>query len=180
MERTPESFTAALASGETERVNHAIDAVEGMDAVEQAAIYDDCFDRCLDVYAEGDGYVRQSVVRFLRDAYPMLELEVVFGDESVLEEVPAEEIEAQRARLVEFLLRALEDDDGRVRLAATKGINLVGTAMSLGEYDDELDALVEMLAELEADLPGDERKHVEQARHTVNRQRGLGLFSSSR
>ncbi len=176
MERTPESFAAALASGETERVNEAINTVEELDALEQATIYDDCFDRCMDVYAEGDGYVRQSVVRFLRDTYPMLELKIVGGDESVLDEVPADEIEEQRHRHVEFLLDAVTDDDGRVRQAAEKGINLVGSTMHLAERDDELDVLVEKLAELESDLPGDEKKQVERARHTVERQRGIEPF----
>lgn len=176
MDRTPETFAAALESGDTDRVNEAIDAVGEMDAVERAEIYDECFDRCMDLYDTGDGYQRQSVVRFLRDAYPMLELKLVGGSRSVLTEVSADEIEAQRYRLVEFLLDAVKDDDGRVRQAAEKGINLMATAMKIGEYDAELAAVEELLEKLESDLPDSKQKHVEQARHSIERQRGLGSF----
>lgn len=177
MDRTPEAFAAALESGDTDRVNEAIDAVGETDAVDRAAIYDDCFDRCLDLYDEGDGYQCQSVVRFLRDAYPMVELKTVGGDEAVFDEVPKETVDAQRERFVEFLLAALEDDDGRVRKAAAKGVKSVATTMKVAEYDAELEALESLLEDLAENVPEAHRKHVEQARQYIVRQRGP-FFSS--
>lgn len=175
MDRTPDAFERALASGDTDAVNDAIDAVDDMDAVDLAAMYDDCFDRCLHVYEGGGGYQRQSVVRFLRDAYPNLELKQVGGG-GLPDDVAPEEVDAQRERLVEFLLAALEDDDGRIRKAAAKGLELQATTMRMCEYDAEFEALEELLIDLERDLPKENRKHAEQVRHHLDRQRGLGLF----
>lgn len=128
------------------------------------------------MHEDSDEYISQLVGRFLRNAYPMLKLKPAGGDKSVLEKVLIEEIDAQRAHLMKFLIAALEDDDGRVRNAAEKGLNVGGTAMHVDEYNDKFDALAEMIAELESEFPEDKRKHVEQARHTIERQRGLGPF----
>jgi hypothetical protein len=177
MNRTPSSLVNALASGDSEQVNDAIDDVDDMDPFELVEVYDDCFDQCEPVFDEAeDGYVRQSVVRFLREAYPMLELKIAGGTEEERDAVPDETMEAQRYRYVEFLFRAIEDDDGRVRKAAIKGIDTVATAMSMAEFDDELTALVADLEALEDSHDGQTRKHIEQAHQTANRMSGLGLF----
>lgn len=44
MDRTPDAFLGALFSGETDRVNRAIEEVEEMDIEDRAAMFDSCFE----------------------------------------------------------------------------------------------------------------------------------------
>lgn len=69
-----------------------------------------------------------------------VELEAVGGDEAVFDGGPRGTVDPQRERFVEFLLEALEDDDGRVRKAAAKGVKSVATTTNLAESDAELEA----------------------------------------
>lgn len=72
MDQTPDAFAAALASGDTDRVNRAINEIEHLDLQERAALFEDCFERCRELYESSDGYQRQSVVRFAAALYPRL------------------------------------------------------------------------------------------------------------
>jgi len=58
MDQTPEAFCTALSSGDTERVNRAIDEVEDMDLEERATLFDNCFQLCRDLYESDGGYQR--------------------------------------------------------------------------------------------------------------------------
>lgn len=178
MDQPPEWFADALASGESDRVNDAIDRVEAMDATELVPVYAALFETCRPVYENDDGYVRQSVVRFLRDAYPRLEIRIAGSAADSVDGYAPDDLFADRARLTEFLLEALVDDDGRVRRAAVDGLRMIGTAMELAELDAEREALTEEVEELEATHSESKREHIEQARQAVGTDRGLsGLLS---
>jgi hypothetical protein len=104
MTRSKTDFRDALTSGNADQVNDAIDEAEGLEAEERARLFDKCFDEFTDLYQEGDGYQRLSVVRFLREiAVPEL------SDE-------------YWNRLWDFFIVAVQDDDGRVRTAVAKAI----------------------------------------------------------
>jgi len=66
--------------GDTERVNHAIDEVEDIDLEERAALFDDCFELCHNLYDSEDGYQRQSAIRFAAALYPRLAIRTVGAD----------------------------------------------------------------------------------------------------
>lgn len=173
----PTSVAAALATGETDRVNDTIERVASHDGSHRFEWYDDLFDACLPVFERDDGYVRQSVVRLLREAYPQLESRAPEDD------VRIEETEAQRYRLIEFLLAALEDDDGRVRTAAVTGFDVISTGIEVAGLDAEREALHEALSALAVRQPEEKRKHTERAIRTVGRPgveellRALGMGS---
>jgi len=84
MDQTPDAFAAALSSGDTDRVNRAIDSVDDMELEERAALFDDCFERCRDLYASDNVYQRQSVVRFAAALYPGLAFRTVRADQVTL------------------------------------------------------------------------------------------------
>ena len=145
MDRTPDAFASALSSGETGRVNRAIDAVEDMDIEDRAVLFDQCLERCRDCFESDDGYQRQSVVRFLSALYPGLGYRAV-GDEIADEKLPGEwslEDAARHRRLLRgFYLEALVDEDGRVRRATAKAIKELAVAADLLDANEELQTLL--------------------------------------
>ncbi len=173
------SFRRALASGEPDQVNAAIEELEAIDAEERTELFDDAFEMCLDLYDRGDGYQRQSVVRFVRELLSPQQLLAIFKDEPD-EAHPAhltlDEVEAYIARLEAFYVAALNDDDGRVRQAAIKGLNHLSVAYQMGGDDERLDDLLETLAGLLAETTGKKHEHVERARDEVQlKRRGPSL-----
>lgn len=174
MDRAPEWFAERLASGDSDRVNEAIDAVEAVDSAARVEQYAALFEACYPVYESDDGYVRQAVVRFLRDAYPMLELPIAASETEQIDGYAVDDLSEHRIRLVEFLLEALEDDDGRVRTAAVNGFDTLGVAIDMAEIDAEKQALIDTLDDLASDLPADKAKHAEEARESVERMGFVG------
>jgi len=173
MDRPPESFAEALASGDTDRVNEAIDEIEAVDKADRVEPYPELFEACYPIYESADGYVRQSVVRFLRDAYPLLEIRIAGSETARVDGYTVDDLTEHRTRLVEFLLEALEDDDGRVRKAAADAFDLFGVAIDLAALDAEQEALTDALDALVEALPAEKAKHAEEARESVAR---MGLF----
>lgn len=165
----PDELAEAVATGETERVDDAIDRVTAADPTDRFAWYDDLIVGCQPVFANGDGYVRQSVVRLLRAAYPGLEMRLGDVDAAPVEGVHLTDTEPQRHRYVEFLLEALDDDDERVRTAATDGIDDLANAMTAAELEIEQEALHDALSTLAVGQPEEKRQHTERAMRMVGR-----------
>ncbi|SEO20144.1 hypothetical protein SAMN04487948_10153 [Halogranum amylolyticum] len=87
MERTPAAFADALSSGAANQVNRAVDEVKNMELEDRAALFDECFEVCRTLYGDGDGYQRQSVIRFAAALYPRLAYRAVgteFTDDALL------------------------------------------------------------------------------------------------
>lgn len=170
MNQTPEAFAEALSSGETERVNRAIDEVEDMKPADRAAMFDDCLDWCRDLFESDNGYQRQSVIRFAAALYPRLELQTV-GAESADEALPddwaLDEVATQRTRLLGLYLMALVDDDGRVRRAAVKGLKQLAATLEMIEADDELQMMTDELERIADEHDGSKQKHLDQAYENV-------------
>lgn len=171
MDQTPEAFGAALSSGDTERVNRAIDEVKDMELEERAALFDECFEQCRTLYESDNGYQRRSVIRFADALYPRLAVRTV-GVEPTDEALPGgwtlDEIETHRSQLRELYLAALVDDDGRVRRAAAKALKQLALTAEMIEADGELQTMVDELETL-AEGCDDEatQKHIEQAYENV-------------
>ena len=170
MDQTPEAFRAALSSGGTERVNRAIDEVEDMELEERAALFDDCFELCRDLYESDDGYQRQSVIRFAAALYPRLAIRTVgadITDEALPGEWTLDDSATHRSRLRDLYLAALVDDDGRVRRAAAKALKDVALSAEMIEASDELQTMVEELETLAAKHDDAPQKHIEEAYENV-------------
>lgn len=172
-------FRDALASGDPDEVNPAIEEVEEMDADERAELFDDAFEMCLDLYDEGDGYQRQSVVRFVRELAPHWRLFEVFGqadsEADLSTHLISGDMEQALDRLQAFYLAALEDDDGRVRLAAIKGLKNLTVAYQMTGIEERLDDLLAHLNEMMADANGKKLEHIQRARHDVQFRQGPTL-----
>jgi hypothetical protein len=171
MDQTPDAFADALSSGDTNRVNRAITEIEDLDPEERAVLFDDCFERCRELYESGDGYQRQSVVRFAAALYPRLALRTV-GAEPTDAAIPGDwtldESVDHRRRLREFYLDALVDDDGRVRRAAAKALKDLAVTAELIGADGELQTMLSELEALAEDHNGEAvQKHIDQAYENV-------------
>jgi len=170
MDQTPEAFRAALSSGGTERVNHAIGEVEDMDLKERATLFDDCFELCHNLYDSENGYQRQSVIRFAAALYPRLAIRTVgadITDEALPGEWALDDIATHRSRLRDLYLAALVDDDGRVRRAAAKALKDLALSAEMIEANDELQTMVDELEALTTKHDDATQKHIEQAYENV-------------
>jgi hypothetical protein len=170
MDQTPEAFRTALSSGDTERVNQAIDEVEDMDLEERAALFNDCFELCRELYESDDGYQRQSVIRFAAALYPRLAIRTVgadITDEALPGEWTLDDIATHRSRLRDLYLAALVDDDGRVRRAAAKALKDVALSAEMIEASNELQTMVDELETLAAKHDDAQQKHIEAAYENV-------------
>ena len=170
MERTPAAFSEALWSGEAEQVNQAIDEIDGMELEEQATLFDEGFEVCRDIYANGDGYQRQSAVRFAAALYPRLAFRTVggeFNDEALPGDHTTEETASQRERLQTLYLEAVTDDDGRVRRAGAKAIQILALTASIISAEDELQVLLDELETLRTTHTGTKQEHIQQAYQNV-------------
>ena len=171
MDQTPKAFVAALSSGDTDRVNRATDTVGDLDLEQRAALFDDCLERCRELFESDDGYQRQSAVRFAEALYPRLAVRTVGAkrtDEALPGDWTLDESATHRRRLREFYLNALVDDDGRVRRAAVKALKEVAVTAELVEADDELQTMrreVETLAKEYDDAAI--QTHIDQAYENV-------------
>lgn len=143
---TTEEYLAALASGDADRVNDAIDSIDDLDRERRHRIFGDAFDGVVERYRDADdGYRRQSTVRFLRELASI--------------RLPPDE----RLRLAEFYCEALEDDDGRVRKAVIKGLKPLFLAADDPDVDAEIRAMIDYLDDLADQYDGTHREHVEEA-----------------
>ena len=171
MDQTPEAFRAALSSGDTERVNRAIDEIEDMDLEDRAALFNDCFELCRDLYEGDDGYQRQSVIRFAAALYPRLAIRTVgadITDDALPGEWTLDDIATHRRQLRALYVEALVDDDGRVRRAAAKALKDLALSAEMIEADDELQTMVDELEALAAKHGDDApQKHIEEAYENV-------------
>lgn len=166
----PDAIADTLATGDTDATNRAIDDLDDLDTATQYRLYDDLLDACRPVFEDADdGYVRQSVVRALREAYPMVELRLAGTDVDDVDGITLADTADQRERYVGFLLNALDDDDGRVRKAAADAFDLLGVGLGVADLADEQDRIVDDLQTLATSQPDEKRKHTEQARQSVER-----------
>jgi hypothetical protein len=164
----PDGVADELATGDTDETNHILNAIDDLDASERYRLYDDLFDACQSVFeGSDDGYVRQSVVRVLREAYPGVERAPGGVDGLDIDEAFQTDVAAQRDRYVAVLLDALDDPDGRVRIAAAAAFNLLAVGLGMADLDDERARIAADLETLAANQPEEKRKHTEQAREAL-------------
>lgn len=172
-------FRDALTSGDPEEVNPAIEEIKEVDTDERADVFDDAFEMCLDLYTEGDGYQRQSVVRFVRELTPRRRLFDVFeradSETDLSDHLMSGDMEQVLDRLQAFYLAALEDDDGRVRLAAIKGLKSLTVAYQMTGIEGRLNEILAHLDEMMADADGKKLEHIQRARRDVQFRQGPTL-----
>ena len=123
MDRRWNEYANALESGTSDRVNDALDDVEGLDLDERARLFDVGFDELTALYEDAsDGYVRQATVRFAERLVPGLATAFTTRETDTAQD-RVDELTTQTDRLAEFLLEAITDDDGRVRKSAKLALN---------------------------------------------------------
>lgn len=178
-----ETVADTLATGDSEETNRVIDALDDLDAIDRHRVYDDLLDKCCRVFEESDdGYVRQSVVRALRDGYPRLESRIGAPDlgtdttvdrtqagPDTIDGVSIDDTAAYRERYVTLLLDALDDEDGRVRSAAADAFTPLGTGLNLAGLEAEQERVLADLEALSESQPDERRKHTEEAVESIER-----------
>lgn len=180
MSTDPDVVAETLTTADSDETNRVIDYLSDLDTAARYRLYDDLFDACRPVFDDAeDGYVRQSAVRTLREAYPGVERHPDGSDVLAAEDGSQAEIAEQRERYVSFLLTALDDPDGRVRIAAADAFNLLAVGLGMADLSDERDRIVDNLEALAASQPEERRKHTEQARQSLERLGVSGLLSGA-
>jgi hypothetical protein len=108
----------------------------------------------------------------------MLELQIAAVEGDRVDGYTTDDLAEIRDSLVELLLEALEDDDGRVRTAAVDGFDTLGVALDAAELTAERAALVEALDDLSDRLPEEKAEHAESAKRSVERMGFVGGLMS--
>jgi len=174
----PDVVADGLATGDTDETNRIIDTIDDLDTTGRYRLYDDLFDACRPVFEDAeDGYVRQSVVRALREAYPGVERTPGGVDGFDVEDAFRTDVAAQRDRYVAFLLDALDDPDGRVRTAAADAFDLLAVGLGMADLADERDRIAADLNSLAASQPAERRTHTEQARRALEHLGVAGVIT---
>lgn len=184
MDIDAETALTVLQSGETDRVNDLLDAVENTELTVKTRLLSECFEDCRRLYEDAaDGYKRQSVVRFFSAADPHLATANAHGNT----ELESDDLNLTgdvgnyRDALVEFYLTAIQDDDGRVRNSAKRELKSLATRYEMFGEQARLDALFSCLDELAEDATGKTREAIVDARTDVQahaRSGGTGLRST--
>lgn len=164
-----EKLAAAVASGEPDQVDAAIELATADEPRERFGWFDDLLEAGQEVFADGDGTVRRSVVRLLRETYPGLEVELGTAEREQIDGITLEVTAEQRHRYVEFLLEALADEDEGVREAAAESFDLLATRLAAADLAVEQEALHDALSELAVQQSEAKRQHTERALRMVGR-----------
>lgn len=168
MDQRCEEYADALKSSDPDRVNPVIDELQDMEVDERAQVFDSCFDDFSAIYADSsDGYIRQSVVRATEQLVPRLEV-VAWIDDDDLEEwlgdTSVEELRNQTDTLCGFLLEAVQDEDGRVRNAAKRGLRDVFRCYDGVDDTETIKALITELDDIADQYTDKREKHVLEAK----------------
>lgn len=166
-----EEFVSALESSETDRVNSVIDKASEFELDQKVELYMSCHEELTNIYdreaEDGDGYVRQSVVRFLLELRIPLSMGTsVIGDEDRLPEgVRKEEVEEITQDLKSFFFEALQDSDGRVRRAAKRGVKNICLGYDMMGEKEPIEKIAEELSQIHDKYPesDDRSKHIREA-----------------
>lgn len=164
MDQRCKEYAGALKSSDPDRVNPVIDELQDMEVDERAQVFNSCFDNFSAIYADSsDGYVRQSVVRATEQLVPRLEV-VAWIDDDDLEEwlgdTSVEELRNQTDTLCGFLLEAVQDEDGRVRNAAKRGLRDVFRCYDGVDDTETIKALITELDDIADQYTDKREKHV--------------------
>ena len=158
-------FVIELKSGEPNRVNGVLDELRDMSLDERIQLFEVSFKEVTQLYENaGDGYVRQSVVRFAEQLVPGIPTVMAVDTDDRSIRADEADIRAQTDSLCGFLLEALTDDDGRVRQSAKRGLNDVfRTYDALGD-EETIAALGVELEEMIAETTGKQQQHLREAK----------------
>lgn len=158
-------FQTELESGDSDRVNGVVDEINEMDLNERIELFDVCFEELTEMYATADdGYVRQSVVRVAEQLAPGLPTVFALDDEDRSVGVGETDVRDQTDALCGFLLKALTDDDGRVRQSAKRGLKDVFRTYDALDDEETIEALARELDEMASQASGKQEKHLREAR----------------
>lgn len=161
-----ESIVTAVESGDSEAVNELIDDLEALTIPEQLAVFEESFESLLDCMALQDGYSRQAAVRVVTTLDPGTGRMIVETAPDQFETVPGDERFTEAIdRAAALLVAALEDDDGRVRRAAIRGLNSLCVGCRLTGDREPIEQVIRDLDALS--VAEEKRDHVAEARENA-------------
>lgn len=161
MEKQWNEFKSALKSGDSDRVNAVIDQINEFGLDDRVRLFDVCFDDLIDLYTTSDdGYVRQSTVRVAEQLTPGIALVFAVADDDRSMDSDIEEIRNQTDAIAGFLLRAMTDDDGRVRQSAKRGLKDVFRTYDSLEDKETIEAFAIQVDEMATEYSDKRRDHL--------------------
>jgi hypothetical protein len=165
MELSCETVAEALRSGESESVNSAIDEIKELEPDERIRLFEECFDIWMEIYEKGDGYQRQSVTRVVEAIDPGLGLAAYNSSdgERFPDEVSPDQLREATDQAEAFFLAALQDDDGRVRHSAKRGLKEICLGYDMIGEEQPIQSLADELADLAEQATGKTQDHIEDA-----------------
>ena len=166
MTLTCDAVADAIRSGDPDEVNPVLDEIGDLSPDDRLLLFEECFERCLDLYAESDGYQRQSVVRVI-DAFNLpigLAAFVMSDGAQFAADVTRHDLREGTERVEAFFLEALQDEDGRVRQAAQRGLDHVCTGYDMIGKKAPIRSIIAELEGLAEEHSGTTEKHIEEAR----------------
>lgn len=169
-------YEPALQSGDADQTNDVINEIKDMGVIERAEIFDECFEGVTSLYqTHDDGYVRQSCVRFVEQLAPKLPAAVNLQSEGV-ESPSAETVYHQTDAVCGFLLKALTDDDGRVRQSAKRALQDAVRTYDALEETETIEGLIDELETMAASASGKQQQHLLEAKEDAEffLQSGIG------
>ena len=158
-------YVSDLESGDSGRVNDAVDDIKDMRFEERIELFEVCFDELTGIYdSAADGYVRQSTVRVAEQLTPGLSTVVVLDNDDRSIVTDETDIRAQTDALCGFLLEAITDEDGRVRQSAKRGLKDVFRTYDALEDQETIEALILELDEMAAEASGKQQQHLRESK----------------
>lgn len=166
MTLTCDGVADAIRSDDPDQVNPILDDIGDLSPNDRLLLFKECFERCLDLYEESTGYQRQSVVRVV-DAFKLpigLAAFVTSDGAQFAADVTRHDLREGTERVEEFFLEALQDEDGRVRQAAQRGLDHVCTGYGMIGEEDSIRSIITELNGLADEYSGTAEKHIEETR----------------
>jgi hypothetical protein len=163
MEPSCETVAEALRSSESESVNSAIDEIKELEPDERIRLFEECFEIWMEIYEKGDGYQRQSVTRVVEAIDPGLGLAAYDLSDGgrFSDDVSPDQLREATDQSEAFFLAALQDDDGRVRHSAKRGLKEICLGYDMIGEEQPIQSLADELADLAEQATGKTQDHIE-------------------
>ena len=159
-----DELLSELASGDSEAVNDMLDRLSGLDIEARAEHFEVLFSKSIDLYDRSDdGYVRQSVVRAVQKLMPGIVAAYNAVDNRVQTELTVDGVRERLETGCDFLIHAIQDEDGRVRRSAQRALKDGFRAYDTLEDNDRLSSMRDELSGLVTEVDSERKPHIEEA-----------------
>ena len=164
MSSSVDELVSALASGDSDTVNDLIDRLSSLDVEAQAEHFEAWFSESVDLFdRSGNGYVRQAVVRAVQELMPGMVAAYKAIDDGVQTDLTVDGGKDRLEMGCKFLLRAIQDEDGRVRRSAQRALKDGFRAYDTLEDNERLSSIRDELQRIASEVDSERRSDIDEA-----------------